>query len=35
VGVDSDLTRRINEFMQREVDAGRQSGGVTVVARRG
>jgi CubicO group peptidase (beta-lactamase class C family) len=35
VGVAPDLTARINAFMQREVDAGRQSGGVTAVARRG
>jgi CubicO group peptidase (beta-lactamase class C family) len=35
VGVAPDLTFRINAFMQREVNAGRQSGGVTTVARRG
>ena len=35
VGVAPDLTSRINAFMQRVVAAGRQSGGVTVVARRG
>jgi CubicO group peptidase (beta-lactamase class C family) len=35
VGVAPDLTSRINAFMQREVEAGRQSGGVTAVARRG
>jgi CubicO group peptidase (beta-lactamase class C family) len=35
VGVAPDLTARINAFMQREVDAGRQSGGVTAIARRG
>jgi CubicO group peptidase (beta-lactamase class C family) len=35
VGVAPDLTARINAFMQREVDAGRQSGGVTALARRG
>jgi CubicO group peptidase (beta-lactamase class C family) len=35
VGVAPDLTARINAFMQREVDAGRQSGAVTAVARRG
>jgi len=35
VGIAPDLTARINAFMQREVDAGRQSGGVTAVARQG
>jgi CubicO group peptidase (beta-lactamase class C family) len=35
VGVAPDLTARINAFMEREVEAGRQSGGVTAVARRG
>ncbi len=35
VGVAPDLTPRIKAFMQRAVDAGRQSGGVTAVARRG
>jgi CubicO group peptidase (beta-lactamase class C family) len=35
VGVAPDLTARINALMQRAVDAGRQSGGVTAVARRG
>jgi CubicO group peptidase (beta-lactamase class C family) len=35
VGVAPDITARINAFMQHEVDAGRQSGGVTAVARRG
>jgi CubicO group peptidase (beta-lactamase class C family) len=35
VGVAPDLSARIDTFMQREVDAGRQSGGVTAVARQG
>ena len=35
VGVAPDITARINAFMQREVDAGRQSGGVTAIARHG
>jgi CubicO group peptidase (beta-lactamase class C family) len=34
-GVAPDLTARINAFMRREVDAGRQSGGVTAIARQG
>jgi CubicO group peptidase (beta-lactamase class C family) len=35
VGVAPDLTANINAFMRREVYAGRQSGGVTAVARKG
>jgi CubicO group peptidase (beta-lactamase class C family) len=35
VGVAPDLTANINAFMRREVNAGRQSGGVTAVARKG
>jgi len=35
VGVAPDLTARINALMRRELDAGRQSGGVTAVARKG
>ena len=35
VGVAADFTRRISAFMQRAVDAGQYSGGVTAVARRG
>lgn len=35
VGVASDISARIDAFMQRHIDAGRLTGGVTALARRG